>query len=736
MHAARLGVRMRAMRTLFVLCIAFTCLGVVGCAAKPVLDFERPAASGKTDAVIGAACEADADCDLGELCDLPVCIPEGPPCPTVGRCIHQTRFYDFEATAIPDADPRGIERVLEVVEPNVEVGEVVVSVAIEHTYRGDLRVTLTSPEGTEVVLHDRTGGSRDDLNLDVRLSDFAGELATGPWTLHVSDHARRDVGTLRNWRLELALDERAEPEPWADVEVLIESHHPYANDVSEVYELMPWTAGATQSRIHFTRIDVESGYDFVEVRNHVTGEVLDRFTGAHTDVLAGPYDTDQVEVVLTSDYSITRWGFAIDRVDVRGAGCLDDEDCGAGHECVAITCIRHPCFSVCQPIDEPPACVDGETSTDGCNQCQCSDGRWLCTELACVAEEGDACGGSMVCADGLVCDHPESGGPACGDDARPEADGVCVRPGVRACPAVFNPVCACTGQTFGNDCERMGWAPFASEGACHVDVAIPDANAAGVTATVSVLRPASSTRARVVANVRHTWRGDLVITVEAPDGSRHLLSNREGGSADDFAFDGEIALGGSVVGTWTLHVADLATYDRGSISFFNVLPVLEETTEGQVCGTRGALPCGPGEICVFDAGECGATDRGGVCQPRPETCSFENVAVCGCDGRTYHNACRAEQAGVSVASQGTCPTPGDFCGGRGNSYSCAVGEYCHHDVGEICGWADAPGECRRIPGGFCTAHYDPVCGCDGVTYSNACRAASAGVSVRALGACE
>jgi len=62
-------------------------------------------------------------------------------------------------------------------------------------------------------------------------------------------------------------------------------------------------------------------------------------------------------------------------------------------------------------------------------------------------------------------------------------------------------------------------------------------------------------------------------------------------------------------------------------------------------------------------------------------------------------------------------------------------EYCHRDIKDICGAADAPGVCRVRPE-ICTMDYTPVCGCNGKTYSNACVANSNGVSVASKGECR
>lgn len=91
------------------------------------------------------------------------------------------------------------------------VDDLHVAVHIQHTYIGDLKVTLISPAGTPVVLHNRTGGGTDNiigtygvnLNPAQPLSILDGEPATGTWTLEVRDMAGGDTGSLVAWSVEV-----------------------------------------------------------------------------------------------------------------------------------------------------------------------------------------------------------------------------------------------------------------------------------------------------------------------------------------------------------------------------------------------------------------------------------------------------------------------------------------------------------------------------------------------------
>jgi subtilisin-like proprotein convertase family protein len=112
------------------------------------------------------------------------------------------------ALAIPDNVPAGVYDTLTFTE-EMTVTDVEVYVNITHTYIGDLIVELTSPEGTTVRLHNRTGGTLEnivgwyDSELAVdgpgTLSDFIGEGSAGDWELWVSDNAGVDVGVLNEW---------------------------------------------------------------------------------------------------------------------------------------------------------------------------------------------------------------------------------------------------------------------------------------------------------------------------------------------------------------------------------------------------------------------------------------------------------------------------------------------------------------------------------------------------------
>ena len=77
-------------------------------------------------------------------------------------------------------------------------------VSIKHSYREDLRISISAPSGKEVILADHVGGSAHDLTLDgAAFSTLAGEATAGEWTLTVSGTENGDTGPLEAFALEL-----------------------------------------------------------------------------------------------------------------------------------------------------------------------------------------------------------------------------------------------------------------------------------------------------------------------------------------------------------------------------------------------------------------------------------------------------------------------------------------------------------------------------------------------------
>jgi subtilisin-like proprotein convertase family protein len=111
----------------------------------------------------------------------------------------------FASTDVPKniADNSTVNSVLSVA-GNGTVGTLALSLNITHTFRGDLVVTLIGPDGTSFVVSNRAGGSADNLVISNQaITNFAGKVAAGTWTLRVQDAATADVGVINSWSLRI-----------------------------------------------------------------------------------------------------------------------------------------------------------------------------------------------------------------------------------------------------------------------------------------------------------------------------------------------------------------------------------------------------------------------------------------------------------------------------------------------------------------------------------------------------
>ncbi len=115
------------------------------------------------------------------------------------------------------------------------------------------------------------------------------------------------------------------------------------------------------------------------------------------------------------------------------------------------------------------------------------------------------------------------------------------------------------------------WTVNAVGGTCTgtnaTDVSIPDNTTVYSNITISGCAGNAATNATVEVHIVHTYRGDLVVSLMAPDGSAYVLLNRSGGSADNVDQTFTVNVSSEVAnGTWRLRVQDAASIDTGYIN--------------------------------------------------------------------------------------------------------------------------------------------------------------------------
>ena len=117
--------------------------------------------------------------------------------------------------SIPDNNSEGLTSIITVPEEHAfKIEHVDVIFRASHRRRGDLRLVLTSPSGTQSVLAD----CHEDENTDYNNWRFMtvrnwNELSPGDWRLTVADLKQENTGKLISWELILYINDDAGPLP-------------------------------------------------------------------------------------------------------------------------------------------------------------------------------------------------------------------------------------------------------------------------------------------------------------------------------------------------------------------------------------------------------------------------------------------------------------------------------------------------------------------------------------------
>jgi len=346
--------------------------------------------------------------------------------------------------------------------------------------------------------------------------------------------------------------------------------------------------------------------------------------------------------------------------------CTSNSDCAAAEYCLIAggectgdgTCEARP--EACTTHWDPVCGCDGATYG---NECEAAAAGVSVRHLG---ECAVACTANTGCAATEYCEKAPGG---C------DGTGQCVeRPGF--CPADIDPVCGCDGVTYGNGCEA----------------------------------------ARAGASVRHPGACAAACTTNSECAATQYCAKSPG----DCGGAGTCEVRPEACTTQWDPVCGCDDMTYGNSCDAAAAGVTVMHTGECVSGCTSNADCGTGEFCAKGDDNCEGT---GICIQRPVFCTHDIDVVCGCNGGSYTNPCEAHRAGTNVRHFGLCA---DFCF---SSDDCTTTDYCREPVG--CG---PNGQCVERPV-FCPSHFAPVCGCDGTTYQNSCRAAAAGASIRHDGAC-
>ena len=384
--------------------------------------------------------------------------------------------------------------------------------------------------------------------------------------------------------------------------------------------------------------------------------------------------------------------------DVDPPMCDGDDACPLGWECIDGVCVGG-CFDIWDPV----CGIDGVTYA---NECEATSAG---VEIAYRGE-----------CEGAECRTRED----CPTDWHDCIDGRCV---VGGCPDVWLPVCGVDGNTYGNDCEAAAaGVAIAYEGECGSDgrctnnadcpdgeVCYPPTDMCSPRCAIDCIIPdpvCGTDGMTYWCGQQDAWCNGAEVAYDGECGSPECESNEDCPTE------------------WHICTSEGICEVFGCPDIWAPVCGVDGTTYGNDCEAAAA------GVEIAYPGECGSDDRcssnadcpaGEICYPPTNECGprcsimcIIPDPVCGTDGITY--ICGQQDAwcnGAEVAYDGACEDAGRCEGDT----DCPIGEICEM------------GECQTQP---CPLLYAPVCGEDGVTYSNDCFLRQAHVEALYDGVCR
>ena len=240
------------------------------------------------------------------------------------------------------------------------------------------------------------------------------------------------------------------------------------------------------------------------------------------------------------------------------------------------------------------------------------------------------CGGIMgqACPDGHFCLVPDG---SCGFA---DLMGKCVEM-PKGCEKIYQPVCGCDGQTYGNECEmhsagmnKLHDGECGQGGECKGTCDCYDKYGEKFDQACALLCDTCGM----------FWQCENEQCVEVCDSIPEDVWECIG--PQECAFDKEC------------DDNDECTIDK---CINGVCQNKKDPDCGDIqCGGFIGLPCPSGMYCQFAPNTCNWADDMGICVEIPELCPLLYAPVCGCDKVTYPNECAMEVAKQSKLHDGEC----------------------------------------------------------------------------------